>query len=206
MKRVIFHIDVYSAFLSWEAVYRLYHLGAKQDLRTMVSAVGGDMAMRHGIILAKSIPSKKFNIKTGESIMEARQKCPHLYLVPPNYGLYERCSKAFVDILHEYSPAVDSIRKRYGIDSVKRACFVKSPIDHLSGGVSREKRSVDYSKLQTEQGEIIPVENIQVLTSEKQYYAGIMTWKYKCKAVSNEREQEFILLFTPETCLWKMIL
>ena len=61
-------------------------------------------------------------------------------------------------------------------------------------------------KLQTEQGEIIPVENIQVLTSEKQYYAGIMTWKYKCKAVSNEREQEFILLFTPETCSWKMIL
>ena len=61
-------------------------------------------------------------------------------------------------------------------------------------------------KLQTAQGEIIPVENIQVLTSEKQYYAGIMTWKYKCKAVSNEREQEFILLFTPETCSWKMIL
>ena len=78
MKRVIFHIDVNSAFLSWEAVYRLYHLGAKQDLRTMVSAVGGDMAMRHGIILAKSISSKKFNIKTGESIMEARQKCPPL--------------------------------------------------------------------------------------------------------------------------------
>lgn len=61
-------------------------------------------------------------------------------------------------------------------------------------------------KLQTEQGEIIPVENIQVLTSEKQYYARIMTWKYKCKVVSNEREQEFILLFTPETCSWKMIL
>lgn len=112
MKRVIFHIDVNSAFLSWEAVYRLYHLGAKQDLRTMVSAVGGDMAMRHGIILAKSIPSKKFNIKTGESIMEARQKCPHLYLVPPNYGLYERCSKAFVNILREYSPAVE----QYSID------------------------------------------------------------------------------------------
>lgn len=112
MKRVIFHIDVNSAFLSWEAVYRLYHLGAKQDLRTMVSAVGGDMAMRHGIILAKSIPSKKYNIKTGESIMEARQKCPHIYLVPPNYGLYESCSKAFVGILHEYSPAVE----QYSID------------------------------------------------------------------------------------------
>lgn len=112
MKRVIFHIDVNSAFLSWEAVYRIHHLGAKQDLRTMVSAVGGDMAMRHGIILAKSIPSKKYNIKTGESIMEARQKCPNLYLVPPNYGLYERCSKAFVGILHEYTPEVE----QYSID------------------------------------------------------------------------------------------
>ena len=65
MKRVIYHIDVNSAFLSWEAVYRLYHLGAQRDLRDEVAAVGGDMAMRHGIILAKSIPAKKYGIKTG---------------------------------------------------------------------------------------------------------------------------------------------
>ena len=45
--RVIFHVDVNSAFLSWEAVYRLYHLGGKVDLRTQVAAVGGDMAMRN---------------------------------------------------------------------------------------------------------------------------------------------------------------
>lgn len=75
---MIFHIDVNSAFLSWEAVYRLYHLGGKVDLRDEVAAVGGDMAMRHGIILAKSIPAKKYNIKTGESIVEALQKCPQL--------------------------------------------------------------------------------------------------------------------------------
>ena len=107
MERVIFHIDVNSAFLSWEAAYRLYHLGAKKDLREMVSAVGGDIAMRHGIILAKSIPAKKYKIQTGESIMEARQKCPHLVLVPPNYNLYEQCSKAFVKILQEYTPSVE---------------------------------------------------------------------------------------------------
>ncbi len=58
-RNVIFHIDVNSAFLSWEAVYRLHHLGGKEDLREKVSAVGGDMAMRHGIILAKSIPAQK---------------------------------------------------------------------------------------------------------------------------------------------------
>lgn len=42
MKKVIFHVDVNSAFLSWEACYRIHYLGGKQDLRQMVSAVGGD--------------------------------------------------------------------------------------------------------------------------------------------------------------------
>ena len=107
MKRVIFHIDVNSAFLSWEAVYRLHHLGAGKDLREEIAAVGGDMAMRHGIILARSIPAKKFGIRTGESIMEAKQKCPQLKLVPPNYYLYEKCSEAFMEILRQYSPDVE---------------------------------------------------------------------------------------------------
>ena len=59
MKNIIFHIDVNSAFLSWEAVYRFAHKGGKQGLRESPSAAGGDMAMRHGIILAKSISAKK---------------------------------------------------------------------------------------------------------------------------------------------------
>lgn len=65
MKRVIFHVDVNSAFLSWEACYRIHHLGGAQDLRNLVSAVGGDQEKRHGIILAKSIPAKKYKIQTG---------------------------------------------------------------------------------------------------------------------------------------------
>lgn len=112
MKRVVFHIDVNSAFLSWEAVYRVYHLGAKTDLRNEVAAVGGDMAMRHGIILAKSIPAKKYKIQTGESITEALAKCPHLKLVPPNYSLYEKCSAAFMEILRQYTPDVE----QYSVD------------------------------------------------------------------------------------------
>lgn len=112
LEKVIFHIDVNSAYLSWEAVYRLRHLGGELDLREAVSAVAGDMAMRHGIILAKSLPAKKFHIKTGESIMEARQKCPELIMVPPNYNLYMRCSAAFMDILREYTPDVE----QYSVD------------------------------------------------------------------------------------------
>ena len=112
MESIIFHIDVNSAFLSWEAVYRLTHRGGTLDLREVASAVGGDMSMRHGIILAKSIPAKKYGIRTGETILEAQRKCPNLILVPPNYGLYEKCSAAFMNILREYSDVVE----QYSID------------------------------------------------------------------------------------------
>lgn len=112
MNSVIFHIDVNSAFLSWEAVYRIHHLGGNLDLRDIPSAVGGDVTKRHGIILAKSIPAKKYNIKTGESVPEALRKCPDLVLVPPNYNLYQKSSKAFMNILREYGPVVE----QYSID------------------------------------------------------------------------------------------
>ena len=110
--RVIFHIDVNSAFLSWEAVYRVRHLGGKLDLRTIPSAVGGDMSKHHGIILAKSIPAKKYNIQTGEPVVDALRKCPGLVLVPPNYGLYEKSSNAFMAILRKYTDVVE----QYSID------------------------------------------------------------------------------------------
>ncbi len=126
-RNIIFHIDVNSAFLSWEAVYRLAHKGGQQDLREIASAVGGDMAMRHGIILAKSIPAKKYGIQTGETILEAQRKCPGLVLVPPNYSLYEKCSAAFMDILREYSDVVE----QYSIDEA----FVDMTAScHLFGG------------------------------------------------------------------------
>ncbi|WP_347562714.1 DNA polymerase IV [Clostridium sp. HBUAS56010] len=111
---MIFHIDVNSAFLSWEAVYRLYHLGGTLDLRDIPSAVGGDVSKRHGIILAKSIPAKKYKIQTGEPVTDAIRKCPDIVIVPPNYNLYQKSSQAFVDIIKEYSPAVE----QYSIDEV----------------------------------------------------------------------------------------
>lgn len=111
-EKVIFHIDVNSAFLSWEAVYRIRHLGGTLDLRTIPSAVGGDMSKRHGIILAKSIPAKKYKIQTGEPVVDAMRKCPRLVLVPPNYKLYEKSSKAFMAILRKYTDIVE----QYSID------------------------------------------------------------------------------------------
>ncbi|ODM07742.1 DNA polymerase IV [Eisenbergiella tayi] len=112
MKPIIFHVDVNNAFLSWEAVYRLKHLGGRTDLREQLCVVGGDASKRHGIVLAKSLSAKACGIHTGESLMEARQKCPDLLVVPPHYRLYSRCSRAFMDILREYTPCVE----QYSID------------------------------------------------------------------------------------------
>lgn len=105
MDRIIMHIDVNSAYLSWEAAYRLQH-GADVDLREIPSVVGGDEASRHGIVLAKSIPAKKYGIQTGETLFSARQKCPGLVVVPPNYHLYMMCHNALISLLKEFSPLV----------------------------------------------------------------------------------------------------
>ena len=110
--RIIYHVDVNSAFLSWEAVYRMHHLGAKLDLRTIPAAVGGDQAKRHGIILAKSIPCKRYGVQTGEPVVDAKRKCPNLVIVPPNYELYNKSSKAFIAVLKRYTDKVD----QYSID------------------------------------------------------------------------------------------
>lgn len=112
MGQVVFHVDVNSAFLSWEAVYRLRHLGGTRDLREGLCAVGGDSSKRHGIILAKSMKAKQFGVRTGESILEAKKKCPNLELVPAHYNLYKESSQAFMEILREYSPNVEP----YSID------------------------------------------------------------------------------------------
>lgn len=107
MERVIYHVDVNSAFLSWEACYRLYHLGGRLDLRQIPSAVCGDISLRHGIVLAKSIPAKSYGITTGMTVVEARQRCPGLYMVPPNYSLYQKCSSALLEILKTYTPKIE---------------------------------------------------------------------------------------------------
>ena len=78
-------------------------LGGKLDLRTIPSAVGGDMFKLHGIILAKSILAKKYNIRTGEPVVDALQKYPGLVLVPSNYRLYEKNSNTFMVLLRKYT-------------------------------------------------------------------------------------------------------
>lgn len=112
MEKIIFHIDVNCAFLSWTAAYRVRVLGETSDLRDIPSAVAGDREKRHGIILAKSLPAKKYGVKTGEPIFQAQQKCPELLLVPPDYALYVQASRHLIALLQQIAPVVE----QYSID------------------------------------------------------------------------------------------
>ncbi|MBR4768725.1 MAG: DNA polymerase IV, partial [Lachnospiraceae bacterium] len=105
-ERIIFHIDVNSAFLSWSAVDRLKK-GETLDLRTVPSAVGGDVKQRRGVITARSIPAKSYGVLTGEPVVKAMEKCPGLIVIPGDYHLYNRCSRAFIEICRTYSPVLE---------------------------------------------------------------------------------------------------
>ena len=115
MKRIIFHIDVNNAFLSWTAIYLLEH-GYKVDIRKIPSIIGGDEKERRGVVLAKSPIAKKMGIVTGEPIFQARKKCPNLQVFPANREWYQIESRKFKDYLKQYSPNIEE----FSIDE----CFV----------------------------------------------------------------------------------
>lgn len=111
-ERLIFHVDVNSAFLSWEAARRVKE--GLPDLREIPSCIGGDPKSRLGIVVAKSIPAKKYGVTTGEPVALALRKCPDLVCVPGDFALFDRCSRAFKKICASYAPVMES----FSIDEV----------------------------------------------------------------------------------------
>ncbi len=111
-EQVIYHVDVNSAFLSWEAARRLAEAPDSPDIRTFPAAIGGDETTRHGIVLAKSPSAKKYGVKTGEPLAQAKRKCPDLQIYPPDYALYVQRSNEFLELLRRYAPNVEA----YSID------------------------------------------------------------------------------------------
>ena len=105
---IIFHIDVNSAFLSWTAVEQLNH-GSEIDLREVPSIIGGDQEKRHGIVLAKSVPAKRYGIRTGEPVAHAFRKCPTLLTASPNHKMYQEYSAQLMDFLREYTPDIEQV-------------------------------------------------------------------------------------------------
>lgn len=105
MSRVILHCDANSFYASVEMLY-------DPAIRDKPVAVGGSVEARHGIILTKNQKAKACGIKTGEAIWQARQKCPELVCVPPDYPLYVRFGKKMRRLYEQYSDRVES----FGLD------------------------------------------------------------------------------------------
>ena len=114
-ERIIFHIDVNNAFLSWTAV-QLLEEGYNIDIRTIPAIIAGDESKRHGIVLAKSPIAKKYGIVTAETIYQAKMKCPNLKIFSPNHEIYQRKSKQLMNYLKTFTP----IMEQFSIDE----CFL----------------------------------------------------------------------------------
>lgn len=123
MEHIIFHIDVNSAYLSWSAL-SLLEKGSKTDLRQIPAIIGGDMEKRHGVVLAKSIPAKKYGIVTGEPIVNAMRKCPFLRLEAPDHHLYAEKSRQLMQLLSDICPEIEQV-------SVDECYMDYTPISHL---------------------------------------------------------------------------
>ena len=115
MERQILHVDVNNAFLSWTAVDMLKK-GSKVDIREMASVIGGDENRRSGIVLAKSPKAKMFGISTGETLYQARMKCPGVRVYPVNHKLYKECSEQLYQLLLQYTDKIE----RFSVDE----CFL----------------------------------------------------------------------------------
>lgn len=107
MDRVIIHSDMNSCYASVEC-------SLNPSLRGKPVAVGGSEEHRHGIILAKSEEAKKFGVKTGEALWQAKQKCPDLIIIEPHFEHYIKYSKLAHDIYARYTDRIEPM----GLDEV----------------------------------------------------------------------------------------
>lgn len=107
MERIIMHIDVNNAFLSWTAVDLLKK--GHNDIRNEYAVIGGDESKRRGIVLAKSTPAKKRGVKTAETLYTARKKCPYLNVYPPNRELYDKMSQSLFKLLRKYTSDIEIV-------------------------------------------------------------------------------------------------
>ena len=163
--RIVLHIDVNNAFLSWTAVDMLKK-GSKIDIRNRYAVIGGDETKRRGIVLAKSNLCKAKGVYTSQTLYSARRLCPYLDVYPPNHKLYKLYSNYLYTYLLQYTNVIErfsidecfleytDIIEKYG-DPIKFAYKVKNDIYNLYGftvnvGVGNNKlcakMASDFSK------------------------------------------------------------
>lgn len=135
MDRIIFHIDVNSAYLSWSALKILRDDPDAVDIRTIPAIIGGDRQTRHGIVLAKSLPAKKlYGIRTAEPVASALKKCPTLAIIPPDHQLYSRYSRRFIQFLRSLTQEIEQV----SIDE----CYLD--YTHIAGRFSSPEEGAAY--------------------------------------------------------------
>lgn len=129
MTPIIFHIDVNSAYLSWTAAEQLKK-GAAKDLRLIPAIIGGDRKARRGVVLAKSIPAKKYGIRTGEPVANAFRKCPNLVMEPPDHTMYREKSRLLMEYLRTFTPSIEQVSvDECFMDFTTIASKYPSPVD-----------------------------------------------------------------------------
>lgn len=136
-ERIIFHIDVNNAFLSWSAV-KLLKEGYKIDIRRIPSVIGGDESKRHGIVLAKSPVAKKYGIRTAETLYSARKKCRGLKIYPPDHECYHQMSNAFFNYLRKYSPDMEQISIDECFLDMSNTNFLYDDLEQLAFNIKDE--------------------------------------------------------------------
>lgn len=105
MSRVILHADLNNFYASVACLGR-------PDLREVPVAVCGDPEQRHGIVLAKNMPAKRMGVQTGQVIWQAKQVCPNLHTVPPDFNEVLRLSGVVRGIMGRYTSHVQP----FGVD------------------------------------------------------------------------------------------
>ena len=204
--RIIFHIDVNSAFLSWSAVKRLREDPSALDLRTVPSAVGGNVETRHGIITAKSIPAKKYGVTTGEPVISALKKCPNLILVPNDRKTYKAYSADFIRILRKYADEVEQV-------SIDEAFLDMSDPERFYEGVRKTYALTDELKSRTFGDKTYPLSAAELIKNEIRdtlgftVNVGISTNKILAKMASDFEKPDKIHTLYPDeiaTKLWPL--
>ena len=115
MKKQILHVDVNNAFLSWTAVEMLKN-GSNIDIREIPAVIGGDETKRSGIVLAKSMKAKECEVKTADTIYQAKLKCPGVKIYQSNFNIYRKYSDGLYNLLRQYTDKIE----RFSIDE----CFL----------------------------------------------------------------------------------
>lgn len=141
MNRTILHSDCNCFYASVEL---LHH----PELRGKPVAVGGDPEARHGIVLTADYTAKRYGVKTGMALWQAKQVCPDITFLPPRMDLYLRFSRMAQEIYADYTDK----REPYGIDEswldVTDSATLKGDGFHIAQEISSrmKKRTWHYGE------------------------------------------------------------